>query len=84
MGIFLDEQHNHTSVEFHDDVIKWKYFLHYWPFVKGIDRSPVVSLTQASDAEFWCFLWYMPEETIEQTVHMPVIWDAMAIIVKSL
>ena len=25
----------------HDDVIKWKYFLRYWPFVLGIHRSPV-------------------------------------------
>ena len=22
----------------HDDVIKWKHFLHYWPFVQGIYR----------------------------------------------
>ena len=27
----------------HDDVIKWKHFLHYWPFVQGIHRSPVNS-----------------------------------------
>ena len=24
----------------HDDVIKWKHFLRYWPFVRGIHRSP--------------------------------------------
>ena len=28
----------------HDDVIKWKHFLSYWPFVGGIHRSPVNSL----------------------------------------
>ena len=28
----------------HDDVIKWKIFLCYWPFVRGIHRSPVNSL----------------------------------------
>ena len=27
----------------HDDVIKWKHFLCYWPFVWGIHRSPVNS-----------------------------------------
>ena len=27
----------------HDDVIKWKHFLHYWPFVRGIHWSPVDS-----------------------------------------
>ena len=28
---------------FHDDVIKWKPFPRYWPFVRGIHRSPVNS-----------------------------------------
>ena len=27
-----------------DDVIKWKHFPRYWPFVRGIHRSPVNSL----------------------------------------
>ena len=27
----------------HDDVIKWKHFLRYWPFMRGIHRSPVNS-----------------------------------------
>ena len=26
-----------------EDVIKWKHFPHYWPFVRGIHRSPVNS-----------------------------------------
>ena len=35
----------HLGDEFlpHDDVIKWKYFPRYWPFVLGIHRSPVNS-----------------------------------------
>ena len=28
---------------FHDDVIKWKPFPRYWPFVRGIHRSPMNS-----------------------------------------
>ena len=28
---------------YHDDVIKWKHFTCYWPFVRGIHRSPVNS-----------------------------------------
>ena len=32
--------HTHTA---HDDVIKWKHFPRYWPFVRGIHRSPVNS-----------------------------------------
>ena len=31
------------AVKFHDDVIKWKHFPRYWPFVWGIHRSPVNS-----------------------------------------
>ena len=27
----------------HDDVIKWKHLSHYWPFVRGIHRSPLNS-----------------------------------------
>ena len=31
------------SVDDHDDVIKWKLFPCYWPFARGIHRSPVNS-----------------------------------------
>ena len=34
---------NNTSSSSHDDVIKWKHFPRYWPFVRGIHRSPVNS-----------------------------------------
>ena len=48
---------------FHDDVIKWKHVPRYWPFVRGIHRSPVNSTHngQLSDVELWCFLWSSPE-----------------------
>ena len=32
-----------TLVCIHDDVIKWKHFPLYWPFARGIHRSPVNS-----------------------------------------
>ena len=51
----------------HDDVIKWKYFPRYLPFVRGNHRSP------SSDAELWCFIWSAPEPTVEQTMYTPVI-----------
>ena len=41
-----------SSVPYHDDVIKWKHIPRYWPFVRGIHRSPVTS-----DAELWYFNW---------------------------
>ena len=31
------------SSQYHDDVIKWKRFPRYWPFVRGIHPSPVDS-----------------------------------------
>ena len=34
----------------HDDVIKWKHFLHYWPFVQGIHWSLVTSPHKGQ----WC------------------------------
>ena len=35
----------------HDDVIKWKHFPCYWPFVRGIHRSRWIPRTKASEAE---------------------------------
>ena len=35
---------------FHDDVIKWKHFPRYWPFVRGIHWSPVNSPHKGQ----WC------------------------------
>ena len=46
---------------FYDDVIKWKHFLHNWPFVRGIHRSRWIPHTKASDVELWCFLWSASE-----------------------
>ena len=68
----------------HDDVIKLKHFPRYWPFMRGIHRSPVKSPYKASDAELWCFLWVAPEPTDEQTMGTPVISNAIALIVTSL
>ena len=36
-----DQVGSHSWI--HDDVIKWKHFPRYWPFVRGINRSPVNS-----------------------------------------
>ena len=39
----------------HDDVIKWKYFPRYLPFLRGIHRSPMNPYTKASYTEFDAF-----------------------------
>ena len=46
------------------------------------EGNPLV--TKASDAELWCFLWSVPEQTVEQTIETPVIWDAIALFRTSL
>ena len=38
----------------------------------------------SNDAELWCFFLSAPEQTVEQTNDMPVIWDTFAPIVTSL
>ena len=68
----------------HGDVIKWKHFPRYWPIVRGIHRSSVDSVYKASDAELWYFLPSAPDQTVEQTIETPVIWDAIALIMTSL
>ena len=36
-------EHKIDPIWHHDDVIKWKHFPRYWPFVRGIHRPPVNS-----------------------------------------
>ena len=42
-GYMTRKVETESSVYMHGDVIKWKHFLHYWSFVRGIHRSPVDS-----------------------------------------
>ena len=49
------KRQTHSS-RFHDDVVKWKHFPRYWPFVRGITGLLWIPHTKASDAELWCFL----------------------------
>ena len=34
-----------------------------------------IPFTKASDAKLRCFLWSAPQQTVEQTMGTPVIWD---------
>ena len=43
-----------------------------------------IPLTMASDMELWYYIWAAPEQTVEQTIEMPVIWDTIASIMTSL
>ena len=43
-----------------------------------------IPITKASDAELWWLLRSPPEQTVEQTMETPVIWDATLLIITSL
>ena len=43
-NLFQEVQKNmDNKPTLHDDIIQWKHFSHYWPFVRGIHRSLVNS-----------------------------------------
>ena len=47
----VGENSHVNSTPVHDDVMKGKHFLRYWPFVRGIHRSRVDSPYKASNTE---------------------------------
>ena len=49
---------NGTS-DLHDDVSKWKHFPRYWPFVRGIHRSPLNSHKRLSK-QLWGWWFETP------------------------
>ena len=61
----------------HDDVIKWKHFPRYWPFVRGIHRSPVNSPHKGQWRGSLMFSLISTMETL-------MILDAAALIMMSL
>ena len=44
--VYVWDRTNKCLIMRRDDVIKWKHFPRYWPFVRGIHRSPVNSRTK--------------------------------------
>ena len=50
-----------TTTTTHDCVIKWKHFPRYWPFVRGIHRSPANSPLEGQSRRALIFLWSAPE-----------------------
>ena len=71
-----------------EDVIKLKHFPCYWPFVRrihrcsvwGIHRWPVDS---PHKGQWLGAKMFAPEQTVEQTIEEPVIWDTIAFIMTS-
>ena len=73
-----------------DHFTRWRHkkenILHIFtgPLWEEFSGYRLIPLTKASDAELWCFLWSAPEQTVEQTIKTPVIWDAIALIMMPL
>ena len=42
-----------------------------------------ITLTKACGAEFWCCLWSIFEQTVKQTIEMPMILEPIALIMTS-
>ena len=78
--------HNNSAplVPIHYVAIKWKHFPSYWLFWGESTGHRWIPLIKTSDAELWCFLWSAPEQTVEETIEPPVIWNANALIMMSL
>ena len=67
----------------HDDVIKWKHFPRYWPFVRGIHRKPVNSAHKGQwRGAFSVSLICACINGWENKVRL-LIWDAIAPIMAS-
>ena len=41
-----------------------------------------IHLTKASVVEIWCFRWSASEQTVQQTIETPVIWNVIAFICR--
>ena len=61
-----------------DDVMKWKHFSPYWPFVRGIHRSPMDSPHngQWRGALMFSLIWIWINDWVN--IRGLVIWDAIA------
>ena len=68
----------------HDEIIKWKHFPRYRSFVRRVIRSPLDSPHKGQWGGALIFLWSAAEQPVEKSIETPVIWYAIAIIIKSL
>ena len=86
--------------EWYDDVMIRKHLPQYWPLMMTSSNGYIyrvtgplwgestghrrIPLTRPVPRSFDVFFISAPEQTVEQTSEMPVIWDAIALIMRSL
>ena len=67
-----------VKITIHNDAMTWKPFLQYWPYVCRIHWPLLDSPNKRSIMQsFNGFFVVEPQQTVEQTVELLVIWDAM-------
>ena len=66
-----------VTIRPHDDVIKWKHFPRYWPFVRGIHQSPLNSPHKGQWRRALIFYLICAWTTVEQTIERPVSWNPL-------
>ena len=82
----IDLMLGHTAISqaIHADVIKWKHFPRYWPFVRGINRVAGEFPAQRPVTRgFDVFLDLGLNERLSKQIVRLVIWDAIAAIMTS-
>ena len=67
----------------HNDVIRWKHFPRYWPFMQRIHRSPVNSTYKGQWRGALVLLFICARINIWANNRELVIWDAILLIVTS-
>ena len=67
---------------FHEDVIKWKHFPRYWPFVRGIHRSPLDFPHKVQWR--WALMFSLICAWTNVWANTLVIWDTIAFIMTPL
>ena len=58
-GLYIETKMPTFRAITHDDVINWKHFPRYWPFVRGIHRSPVNSPEKGQWHRALMFFFYV-------------------------
>ena len=80
-----DKSANRCNGGMNKIIMMTSHFPRYWHFVRGIHRSPMDSPHRDQwRRALMSSLISAPEQTVEQAIETPVIWDAIALIMTSL
>ena len=60
----------------HDDITTWLLYLHYWPLWGKPPVSGGFPSQRVCNTDVWYVLCYHPEQTVEHTVELLVIWGS--------